>query len=93
VMYFAGLKSRCPSVGSVDGIANLRSVLQGLRKRQWPLEGHAFNELHHQIVRPDIVQAADVGVVQRSDDAGDGSRFARDTDPCTVAHLKQKKGW
>ncbi len=33
-------------------------------------DGRAFDILHHQIVRPDIVKMADVGVVQRRDGPG-----------------------
>ena len=39
-------------------------------ERQRALQGLALDVLHHQVVRPDIVQGADVGVVQRGYGAG-----------------------
>jgi len=38
-----------------------------------PFEGFALDQLHHQIIRPDVVQRANVRMVQR----GDGPSFPR----------------
>ena len=35
----------------------------------------AFDQLHHQIIRADVVKRADVGMIQ----GGDGARFALET--------------
>ena len=59
-------------VGSVECIANLRRVLKSLSDRQRTLEYSAFDILHDQVVRPDIMQRANVGVIQ----GGYGVRFA-----------------
>ena len=59
-------------VRGVESIANLRGVLQRLIERQRSLERRALDVLHHQVIRPDIVERADVGMIQRRDSA----RFA-----------------
>ena len=53
-------------VGGVECIANLRCVLKSLSDRQRTPEYSAFDVLHDQVVRPDIMQRANVGVIQGS---------------------------
>ena len=50
---------------------NLRRVFDGFFDRQRAFERCTFDELHHQVVRSDIVELADVGVVE----GGNGSGF------------------
>ena len=38
--------------------------------RYWPLERRALDVLHHQIVGTDIVELADVGMIERGDGLG-----------------------
>ena len=52
-------------VRGIERIANLHRILQRLIDRQRPLERRAFDVLHHQIIRADIVELADVGMIQR----------------------------
>ena len=54
-------------VCSVQRIANLRGILQRLIERQRPLQRRPLDVLHNQVIRSDIVQRADVRMVQRSD--------------------------
>ena len=39
-------------------------------ERHWALKRLAFDQLHDQIVRTDVVEVARVGVIQRGDSAG-----------------------
>ncbi len=48
----------------VQSIQNLRCVFDRLLDRQRTFQRRALDELHHQIIRPDIVKLADVGMVQ-----------------------------
>jgi len=50
-------------VGDIECAANLRSILQRLMKRQRPLLVSCLRLLDHRVVRPDVVQSADVGMV------------------------------
>jgi hypothetical protein len=58
------------AVRGVQRIADLRAVLQRLLDRHGPLQRRALDVFHHQVIRPDIVQSADIGVIQRRDGAG-----------------------
>lgn len=58
--------------GRVQGVKNLASILDGCCHRQRSLKGSPFDVLHDQLVRPDVVQVADVGLVQ----CPDGPRLA-----------------
>ena len=69
------------AVGVVERVGDLNGVLQHLVQRQRALlqpvrQRFAFQVLHHQVVDSvllaDVVQRADVGMIQ----AGDGARFA-----------------
>ena len=57
-------------VRRLEGVANLHGVLQCLRERQGSSERRALDVLHHQVVRADVVQGADVGMVQRGHGVG-----------------------
>ena len=59
-------------VRGIESVTNLRRVLQCLIERQWPFQRSALDVLHDQVVRADIVNLADVWMVQR----GDGVSFA-----------------
>ena len=52
-------------VRGVERIANLHGVLQCLIERQRPLQRSALDVLHHQVIRPDIVQRDKFGMIQR----------------------------
>ena len=54
-------------VSGVERIANLGCVLEYLIERQRPRERSALDELHHQVVRPDVINLADMWVIQRGD--------------------------
>ena len=56
-------------VRGVERIANLRGILQRLIERQRAFQRRALDVLHHQVIRSDIVQLADVGMIQRRDGA------------------------
>ena len=58
------------AVRGVQRIADLRAVLQRLIDGHRAFERHALDVFHHQVIRPDIVQSADAGVIQRRDGAG-----------------------
>ena len=62
-------------VRGVERVANLHRVLQCLIERQRPLERRALDVLHHQVIRPNIVQRANVGMIQRRH----GASFALET--------------
>jgi hypothetical protein len=53
-----------------ERIANLHGIFQRLIHRQRPCERRALDVLHHQVVRSNIVQRTDVGVIQRRDRLG-----------------------
>jgi len=54
-------------VRRIQRVQNLARILHRLVDRQRPLERLAFDILHHQVIRPDIVQRADMRMVQRRD--------------------------
>ncbi len=58
-------------VGGIQGVGDLRGVLRGDGEGERTLGTGAFDQLHHDIVGADIVNLADVGVVE----GGDGSGF------------------
>jgi len=62
-------------VRRVQGIADLPSVLHRSIERQWAFKWRAVDELHHQVIRADVVELADMRMIQRGDEA----RFARET--------------
>ena len=62
-------------VCGVECVANLCGILQCLIDRQRPLESRALDVLHHQVIRPDIVERANVGMIQRRH----GASFALET--------------
>ena len=47
-------------VRGIQGVQDLRGVVQGLLQRQWALQRSAFKIFHHQIIRPNVVQMANV---------------------------------
>src|SRR5580704_6023735 len=49
----------------IQSVQNLSGVLNRFVERQRSFERSAFHQLHHQVVRPDIVQVAYVRVIQR----------------------------
>jgi hypothetical protein len=59
-------------VRGVERFANLDRIFQRWIEGQWSLERRTLDVLHHQIIRTDIMQRADVRVIQCRDDA----RFA-----------------
>ena len=72
---FAGFRSRWINallVRGFQGVQNLRSVFDGLRRGERTPERSAIDVLHHQVIRADVVERADVGMIQR----GHGARFA-----------------
>ena len=57
-------------VRGVERIANLDRVLQRLIDRQRPLEGRALDVLHDEIIWADVVDLADIRMIQRGDRVG-----------------------
>lgn len=57
-------------VRGIQCIANLRSILQCLIERLRPLQWSSFNELHHQIIWLDVVEVADMRMIERCDRTG-----------------------
>ena len=51
----------------VERITDLRGAGQRLCQRQRPRDGEAVHELHDQVIRADVVQLADVRMVQCRD--------------------------
>jgi hypothetical protein len=51
----------------VQPVQDLTGNGQRLLHRHWPLEWRAFDKLHHQEIRPNIVELTDVRVIQRRD--------------------------
>src|SRR6516165_7298315 len=58
-------------VRRIQSLANLACVLQRLIERQRAFKRRAVDVLHHQVIRPDIVELANMGMIQR----GDRTRF------------------
>ena len=57
---------------SVERFGDLRAQANNFRERERPFQRTPFDVLHNKIVRADVVERADVGMVQ----AGDGFSFA-----------------
>ena len=51
-------------MSGVESIQNLAGAFHGLFERQRSLKRSSFDELHHQIIRTDVVKLADIGMVQ-----------------------------
>jgi hypothetical protein len=60
------------AVRRVERVQNLRRVVDGLLQRKRSAERSAVDELHHEIIGPDVVELADVRMIERRDE----SRFA-----------------
>src|ERR1700733_10929783 len=63
--------------GALRGIVHrdlkpANNIGQGLRQRRWSLERSTLDVLHYKVVRPDIMQRANVGMIQ----GGYGVRFS-----------------
>src|SRR5262249_43443988 len=54
----------------IERIADLRSVLNRPIERQRSFERRAFYVVHHKIVRPNVMQRANVWMIQRGDGTG-----------------------
>ena len=54
----------------VERRANLRRVLQRLIERHRSIERSTLDVLHHQVIRPDIVQGTNMGMIERGHGAG-----------------------
>ena len=57
-------------VSGMEGVANLGGTLQRRCERQGAGEGRALDALHDQVVGANVVQGANVGVVQGSNGVG-----------------------
>ncbi len=76
----AGFKSRCTRPCPCSCVLSLDDLLgdaEGFFQRNRTLpdalsQGRAFDQLHQQVVGPDVVEGADVRMIQR----GDGTGFA-----------------
>ena len=53
------------AVGRVQSIENLAGIIERLSKRQRTLQGCPFDIFHDEVFWPDVVQRADVRVIQR----------------------------
>ena len=49
---------------SIESVQNLSGVLNCFVERQRSFERSAFHQLHDQVVRPNIVELADMGMIQ-----------------------------
>jgi hypothetical protein len=63
-------------VGGIEGVSNLARDVQGFFERHRPLldtlgERRPFHQFHYEVVGADVVERADIRMVQR----GDGARF------------------
>src|SRR4051812_6219404 len=63
------------SMGGRECIANLAGILQHLLKLKRPAESMSFDILHHEIIRPNVVQGADMRMIE----SGDRTSFALET--------------
>jgi hypothetical protein len=54
-------------VGCVKRVADLGGVFQSLIHRQRTLKRPAIDVFHHEVIRPDIEQRADMRMIQRRD--------------------------
>ena len=57
-------------VRGIQGIQNLSGVFDGFFERQRSFQRRALDVFHHQVIRADIVELADVGMIQLRDGAG-----------------------
>ena len=60
------------SMRGIESIENLAGVFDGLLQRKRTIQRRALNKLHYQIIGADIVELADVRMIQR----GHRARFA-----------------
>jgi hypothetical protein len=59
------------AVRRIERVQYLSGVFEGLPERHRPFEC-SFNQLHHQVIRPHVVDLADVRMIE----GGDGARLA-----------------
>jgi hypothetical protein len=52
-------------VRSVERITDLDTVSNGLGNGQGPLKGNPFDEFHDRVIRTNVVECADIGMIQR----------------------------
>ena len=71
------------AVRGIQGIDDLQRVFTRRVERQRPSQRSAFHELHDQVVGPDVVERADVGMIQRRN----GTRFADES----LAELSRRR--
>ena len=57
-------------VSGLQGVGDLAGIVERLLQRQRALRSVTLHQFHHQVVRPHIVERADVGMVERRDGAG-----------------------
>ncbi len=58
------------AVRCVEGVEDLPGVLDGFVHWQRAFERSAVDQFHHQVIRADVVDLADVRMIQRRDGAG-----------------------
>ena len=58
------------AMGVVQGLADLCGIPQGIVRRERAPQRLAVDQLHDQVIGADVVQRADVGMIQRGDGAG-----------------------
>ena len=63
-------RSQPQGVRCVQQASDLPCAFECLLHRQGTFELLALDVLHHQIIRTDIINLADVGIIQRSDSLG-----------------------
>ena len=76
-MLFAGLQiAVCDAllVRSIQRVADLPSIFQRLLERQWTFQWLALYILHYEVIRPHIVERADVRVIQSRNRAASRSK-------------------
>ena len=56
--------------GLFERLRDLPRQSQRVLYRQWPLKRLAFDKFHDQVVRPNVMQRANIRVVQRGDRVG-----------------------
>jgi hypothetical protein len=57
-------------VRGIESVANLRGILKSLIHRQWAFKWRALDVFHYQIIGTNIVELADVWMIQRTDGLG-----------------------
>jgi hypothetical protein len=55
-------------VRGFERLRNLTRVMERGVERQRTLEILALHQFHHQVIRTDVVELADIGMIQRGDD-------------------------